>query len=50
MPHMVDTFFAKSIIYLCEHDSKGAMGIIINKTLANDKRELILNFQNLYHL
>ena len=40
---MVDAFFAKSIIYLCEHDSKGAMGIIINKTLATDKRELILN-------
>ena len=43
MPHMADAFFAKSIIYICEHDSSGAMGIIINKTLTNDKRELILN-------
>ena len=34
MPHMVDVFFSKSIIYLCEHEPDGAMGVIINKNLA----------------
>ena len=31
MPHMTDPFFSKSVIYICEHNSSGAMGIIINK-------------------
>ena len=31
MPHMTDPFFSKSVIYICEHNSSGAMGIIVNK-------------------
>ena len=31
MPHMTDSFFSKSVIYICEHNNSGAMGIIINK-------------------
>ena len=31
MPHMTDPFFSKSVIYICEHNNSGAMGIIINK-------------------
>ena len=31
MPHMTDPFFSKSVIYICEHNIKGAMGMIINK-------------------
>jgi len=31
MPHMTDPFFSKSVIYICEHNQQGAMGIIINK-------------------
>ncbi len=42
MPHLNDTVFSKSLIYLCQHDSKGAMGIIINKPmLTNDATEII---------
>jgi len=33
MPALQDTFFSKSVIYLYEHSSKGAMGIVINKPL-----------------
>ena len=31
MPHMTDLFFSKSVVYICKHNSQGAMGIIINK-------------------
>jgi len=31
MPHMTDSFFSKSVVYICEHNQQGAMGIIINK-------------------
>ena len=32
MPHMADNLFGKSLIYMCEHDEKGAMGFIVNNT------------------
>ena len=28
---MTDPFFSKSVVYICEHNQQGAMGIIINK-------------------
>jgi putative transcriptional regulator len=31
MPGMEDETFAKSVVYLCEHSARGAMGIVINK-------------------
>lgn len=31
MPHMQDLFFGRSVIFICEHDTEGAMGLIINK-------------------
>jgi len=43
MPHLVDSFFNKSIIFICEHNDEGAMGIIINKKLPKKKKSLILN-------
>ena len=33
VPHLKDPFFEKSVVYLCEHDKKGAMGFIINKAI-----------------
>ena len=32
-PKIVDPFFSNSVILLCEHNKKGAMGIIINKKI-----------------
>ena len=49
MPGMADDTFAGSVIYLCEHTEKGALGLVINKpidiTVKNlfDKVELPLN-------
>ncbi|MDH5358739.1 MAG: YqgE/AlgH family protein [Gammaproteobacteria bacterium] len=31
MPSLVDTFFYRSVVYICEHDEEGAMGLIINR-------------------
>lgn len=28
-----DTFFSKSVVYICKHSPKGAMGIVVNKSL-----------------
>ncbi|QBK04314.1 DUF179 domain-containing protein [Hylemonella gracilis] len=48
MPGLGDAFFAKSVVYLCEHSDRGALGLMINKptdiTLKNlfDKVDLPL--------
>ena len=33
VPHMNDDIFRNSVIYICEHNLEGAMGLIINKPL-----------------
>jgi putative transcriptional regulator len=33
MPGMVDETFARSVVYLCEHNEKGALGLVINKPI-----------------
>lgn len=35
MPFVCDSRFAQKVIYICGHDDKGAIGLIINKTLDN---------------
>ena len=53
MPGMVDETFARTVVYLCEHNENGALGLVINKPidiklknlfekveLALDRREL----------
>ena len=53
MPGLEDPVFAKSVVYLCEHSERGAMGLIINKpgelSLKHlfDKVELPLNREDL---
>jgi putative transcriptional regulator len=31
MPSLMDSFFYQSVVYLCEHNDEGAMGLIINR-------------------
>ena len=31
MPGLEDAAFAKSVVYLCEHSARGALGLVINK-------------------
>ncbi|MEY2804423.1 MAG: hypothetical protein RL657_1759, partial [Pseudomonadota bacterium] len=53
MPGLGDTLFGRSVIYVCEHNARGAMGLIINKVAdlslpqLFDKLELPLHRQDL---
>ena len=33
MPSMVDTNFAKSLTYICEHNDQGALGVVVNRPI-----------------
>jgi len=33
MPSLADPYFSKAVIYVCEHNSQGAIGLIINQPL-----------------
>ena len=43
MPHMNDPFFSKSVVYICEHEKNGAMGMIVNKKLDAPELNKIIN-------
>ena len=53
MPGLEDESFARSVVYLCEHSARGALGLVINKpsdiNLGNlfDKVELPLGRDDL---
>jgi putative transcriptional regulator len=34
MPSLNDSYFHRAVIYICEHDEQGAMGIIINQPIS----------------
>ena len=40
MPSMVDDAFSGSVVYLCEHNTQGAMGLVINRPSDVDLGEL----------
>ena len=42
MPHLNDPIFTKSLIYICENNSKGSLGLIINKSMVFHNEEDIL--------
>tara|TARA_Y100001970_G_C14200229_1_gene840673 strand:- start:1257 stop:1811 length:555 start_codon:yes stop_codon:yes gene_type:complete len=43
MPHLNDPFFSKSVVYICEHEKDGAMGMIINKKFSNPELNKIFD-------
>ncbi len=36
MPHMTDLYFGRALVFICEHDEEGAMGLIINKSFEDE--------------
>lgn len=43
MPGLEDENFAKSVVYLCEHSERGALGLVINKTCEIGLKQLFTN-------
>ena len=43
MPSLQDPVFKRSVIYVCEHNDEGAMGLIVNKPMENLTIEGVLN-------
>jgi putative transcriptional regulator len=41
MPNMFDPSFAGSLVYLCEHSSKGAMGLVVSRPMKMAVDELL---------
>ena len=39
MPHIKDPFFSKAIVYICEHEENGAIGLIVNKAMDTSKSD-----------
>lgn len=33
MPAMSDPYFARSLVYICEHNDQGAMGVVVNRPI-----------------
>jgi putative transcriptional regulator len=42
MPCLADTIFYRTVIYLCEHNEEGAMGLIINRPTQLTLSKLLL--------
>lgn len=42
MPHINDPVFSKSLIYLCENNSNGSLGLIVNKPMVSENAVEIL--------
>ena len=45
VPHMNDTLFGKSVVYICEHNTEGAMGLIINKSINHKELESLIKIE-----
>lgn len=41
MPLLTDSVFKNSVCYICEHDEKGAMGLIINKPMGIELNDIL---------
>lgn len=41
MPSLEDSYFSRSVTYICEHNENGAMGIVINQPVGMTLKELI---------
>lgn len=47
MPHLQDPRFEKAVIYICGHDTNGAMGLVVNKYLGDLTLRGLLDYLNL---
>jgi len=45
MPTLNDSYFSKSVIYVCEHNNEGAMGLVINLPINMSLNELLSHIE-----
>ena len=45
VPHMNDTLFGKSVVYICEHNTEGAIGLIINKSINHKEFDSLIKIE-----
>ena len=45
MPGMQDSYFSNTVIYICEHSDKGAMGLVINQPINVQLKEIFHQFE-----
>jgi len=43
MPHLSDPYFGKSIVFLCDHTTEGAMGIVVNRPISDPELKKIFS-------
>jgi len=41
MPNMVDPHFAKTLTYICEHNERGALGLVVNRPIDLTLRSML---------
>ena len=45
MPAMADSFFSKTLTYICEHSEQGALGLVVNRPIDLTLKELFDQLQ-----
>ncbi len=45
MPNLQDPYFHKTVTYICEHNEKGAMGLVINMPVRITVNELLVQIE-----
>lgn len=43
MPHLTDDSFNKAVIYICDHNAEGSMGLVVNRPMTSAKAAMILH-------
>ena len=50
MPHLDGSYFGRSLVYICQHNQNGSMGLIVNKPLNSNSSSPVLNELKLINL
>lgn len=45
MPRLEDAYFARSVVYIVQHDGNGAIGVVINKPVAMNLSQILENMK-----
>lgn len=46
-PFLIDTYFSRSVIFLCDHNKDGSFGFVLNKFVENDLSTILEDFPSI---